>query len=258
MKQLLCLLSFVLILHSSQAQSASAEAKAAYLLAEEAFNSADWKGTLTYLEQCKSKLGKPNSKMLYLELMTEMELAKIDAAYYDKALATIAAFEKAPDAGSFNEEKTVEVMKTKLRIGKLKEEATKKAADAQRIEDQQNAEVARLAALGGIVVYESGGHGLVVAKSSIGKMTWGKAKQACEDLVLNGHDDWYLPNRKEMQQIYQNTQVGMRKNVSGLYDAYWTSEATLGFLAWTIYFDDGRIKSWGKDNKYYVLPVRQF
>jgi hypothetical protein len=132
MKQLLCLLSFVLVLHSSQAQSSATEAKAAYLLAEEAFNANEWKEALKYLEQCKAKIGTVNSKILYLQIMTEMELAKTDAAYYDAVARSINAFEKAPDAAAFNEEKTLEVMKIKVRLNNLRETAkTKEAAAAE-------------------------------------------------------------------------------------------------------------------------------
>lgn len=122
-KQLLCVLSFVLIVYSGHAQSSATEAKAAYLLAEESFNTGDWKEALKYLEQCKAKIGTANSKILYLQIMTEMELAKTDAAYYEAVAKTIAAFEKAPDAASFNEEKSLEVMKIKLRLNNLRETA---------------------------------------------------------------------------------------------------------------------------------------
>src|SRR5687768_14167820 len=78
------------------AQTSATEAKAAYLLAEEAFNSGDWKGTISYLEQAKKKIGDPNSKILYLQVMAEIEMAKSDTSYNTTALNTIAAFESAP------------------------------------------------------------------------------------------------------------------------------------------------------------------
>ena len=57
---------------------------------------------------------------------------------------------------------------------------------------------------GGIVVYEENGHGLVITLDQIGRgfVTFEEAKAACEDLVLNGYDDWYLPSKNEALLLY--------------------------------------------------------
>ena len=120
MKRILVIV-FSLLSMSSIAQTASAEAKAAYMLAEDAFAASDWKGTLSYLEECKKLIGTPNSKILYLQILTELELAKMDTAYNTAALKTIAAFEKAPDIKDFNEDKALEVMKSKIRLNRMLE-----------------------------------------------------------------------------------------------------------------------------------------
>jgi hypothetical protein len=55
---------------------------------------------------------------------------------------------------------------------------------------------------GGIVVYEKNGHGLVVAITDIvEEKDWNGAKQACEELVLNGYSDWRLPTKEELERI---------------------------------------------------------
>jgi hypothetical protein len=46
--------------------------------------------------------------------------------------------------------------------------------------------------------------GLVVAIRDIGYLNWSDAKTACEELVLNGYSDWYLPSIEELQFIYMN------------------------------------------------------
>ena len=57
---------------------------------------------------------------------------------------------------------------------------------------------------GGYVVYEKDGQGLVVAVTDLGKSKWDAAKIACDDLVLNGYDDWYLPTQDDLTAIYMN------------------------------------------------------
>lgn len=102
----------------TRAQSASAEAKAAYLLAEEEFGSGKYAAAITYLDQAAAKLGNANAKILYLKIMALQELAKQDEENLEPLKKAIAAFEKAPDFNSFNEEKQLEVMKLKLKLSK--------------------------------------------------------------------------------------------------------------------------------------------
>lgn len=179
---------------SLYAQTAATEAKAAYLLAEEAFSANDWKNAIAYLEDCKKKIGTPNSKILYLQIMTEMELAKTDSSYNASVLKTIADFEKAPDLKSFNEDKVLDVMKIKIRITRLQEQAEK-----DQLAKEERARL--LKTLGGTIVTEKEGHGLVMGNQDLGKMDFNKAIKACEDLVLNGHDDWRLPTLEEFNQM---------------------------------------------------------
>ncbi len=187
------LLSFMFTLNSI-AQISAAEAKAAYLLAEESFAASDWKGALSYLGESRKKIGKPNSKILYLQLMTELELAKTDTSYYREAVKTIADFEKAPDVKEFNEDKMMEVMKAKLRLNRLLE-----AREKERIAKEERA--AWMMTLGGVVVAEKDRHGFVMANEDIGKMNHADAKQACDDLELNGYSDWRLATADELSKI---------------------------------------------------------
>lgn len=258
MKSLFFSIVFLSFVNVSSAQTAVAEVKAAYLLAEEAYASNDYKNALDYLEQCKSKMGRPNSKILYLQIMSEIELANNDPAYYDKALATIGAFEKAPDIEQFNEEKTLEVMKTKLRIKKLKEANDLKAAEVRKQMQAAEQKAAYYRTLGGMVVYEKDGHGLVVATEDLGKMSWKKAKQTCDSLVLNGHDDWYLPTPDDFKLIYDNVYKTGRGTfmVKGA-STYWTSKDG-GMLGWFYDFKNNQANTQGKFLNGYVRPVRTF
>jgi hypothetical protein len=194
MKTLILFVFYFLSSFISFGQTAAAEAKAAYLLAEEAFATNDWKGTLSYLDECKKKIGTPNSKILYLQIMAEMELAKTDSTYNEAVLKTIAAFEKAPDVKKFNEDKSLEVMKAKIRLTRIQEQAAK-----EKLAREERAKWMKT--LGGTIVTEKDGHGLIMANQDIGKMTKVAAFKACRDLVLNGQNDWRLPTDGELLQM---------------------------------------------------------
>ncbi len=67
------------------------------------------------------------------------------------------------------------------------------------------------------------------------------AAKLCSDLVLNGFDDWYLPSKSELVELYNE-----RKNVGGFSDNfYWASTendndigAWRDSLAWYVNFTD--------------------
>ncbi len=67
------------------------------------------------------------------------------------------------------------------------------------------------------------------------------AAKLCSDLVLNGFDDWYLPSKSELVELYNE-----RVNVGGFErDYYWAStennndiEAFNDSLAWYMSFND--------------------
>lgn len=49
-----------------------------------------------------------------------------------------------------------------------------------------------------------------------GVMNWEQANESCEDLMIGGYDDWYLPCREELLYIVDH--------ISTLDDAYWASD----------------------------------
>jgi len=52
---------------------------------------------------------------------------------------------------------------------------------------------------GGIVIYKKNGHGLVVSLSDFKDNS--NAFATCQDLNLNGYDDWRLPTNEEFEKI---------------------------------------------------------
>ena len=118
MKKIILFLCLAFVSTAALAQSGSAEAKAAYLLAEEEFSSGKYALCISYLDQAATKLGSANAKILYLKIMALHALAEDDDTRLDALKKAINAFEKTPDFNSFNEEKQLEVMKMKLRLEK--------------------------------------------------------------------------------------------------------------------------------------------
>jgi hypothetical protein len=77
----------------------------------------------------------------------------------------------------------------------------------------------------------------------------------CDQLVLNGYNDWYLPSKDELQELYlQQAVVG---GFTGNY--YWTSSEITNTYAWSQYFTNGLQYNLGaKWIPNYVRPIRSF
>ncbi|MEQ1666518.1 MAG: hypothetical protein ABL927_14215, partial [Bdellovibrionales bacterium] len=99
---------------------------------------------------------------------------------------------------------------------------------------------------GGFVVFEENGHGLVAAVCDIGRMILNDAKAACDELVLNGYSDWYLPSNDELR--YMDWNLGMY-GIGGLDDNYCSSTESAAL---------GTFRSSNESNKCNVRPVRVF
>jgi len=92
---------------------------------------------------------------------------------------------------------------------------------------------------------------------------WDTAAQKVDELVFNGFDDWFLPSKDELDQMYGNLK---RKNLGDFKDDwYWCSTDTDYRRADTQHFKDGRMgsnygSSTGEKSAYrnYVRPIRQF
>jgi hypothetical protein len=80
------------------------------------------------------------------------------------------------------------------------------------------------------------------------------AAQLCADLVLDGYDDWFLPSKDELNELYKNRNV---IGVSGPGNYWSSSEATL-YLAWYQGFSGGSQHDSNKDLIFRVRAVRAF
>lgn len=84
----------------------------------------------------------------------------------------------------------------------------------------------------------------------------GIAAQLCDDLELNGYNDWFLPSIKELDLMYTNLHLNGQGNFVN--STYWSSTEMNSIYAWEQYFGDGDQNFINKDNDYYVRAVRKF
>jgi len=144
---------------------------------------------------------------------------------------------------------------------------------------------------GGIVFYfdSTGQHGLVCAPSGQGSFQWGCqgtniagtstafgtgqantnlilagcstrpiAASVCDDLVLNGYSDWYLPSLGELQLMYSNLYV---QGIGGFFSNTWywsSSQHGDPNYAWYVYFYNGSVPIGRKGSNDQVRAVRAF
>jgi len=82
----------------------------------------------------------------------------------------------------------------------------------------------------------------------------GIAAKLCDNLVLNGYSDWFLPSKDELNQMY------LQKNVIGNFalSIYWSSSESASYAAWCQYFTNGSQIDYAKNSPYFVRAIRAF
>ncbi len=112
---------------------------------------------------------------------------------------------------------------------------------------------------GGIIFYvdATGQRGLIAAESDLpgGDIyTWEAAKKACRELVKNGHSDWRLPTKEELNKLYKKRSV-----VGGFAGyVYWSSSEDGAGNAWSQAFSSGYQIQYYKSYLIRVRAVRAF
>ena len=77
----------------------------------------------------------------------------------------------------------------------------------------------------------------------------------CENLVENGHTDWYLPARFEMATLYNNRDLILNFLIGPT--PYWTSSEVTGDTASRVRFSDGNQSNFNKTSAYFARCVRR-
>jgi len=92
-------------------------------------------------------------------------------------------------------------------------------------------------------------------------MTWESAITHCENLSLDGHSDWRLPNLKELTSLVDDTKTNPAISTAFEHTAssfYWSSTTYAGYAsrAWYVYFGYGNQYYYRKSDSNYVRCVR--
>jgi hypothetical protein len=94
------------------------------------------------------------------------------------------------------------------------------------------------------------------AKIVAGCSETGIAARICNDLVLNGYSDWFLPSKDELNLMYQNLKLA---GIGGFADDYyWSSSESSSYYAWVQYFYNGYQTNYYKGYNERVRAVRAF
>jgi hypothetical protein len=91
---------------------------------------------------------------------------------------------------------------------------------------------------------------------------WEAAIDHCEALTLGGHQDWRLPNIKELKSIVDRTRVNPAIPIEFVWAAsgnpYWSSTtfSSNHTYAWAVFFNNGNAADVDKINTRFVRCVR--
>ncbi|MBN1364647.1 MAG: InlB B-repeat-containing protein [Syntrophaceae bacterium] len=102
---------------------------------------------------------------------------------------------------------------------------------------------------------------IVAQVTGVGGTTIPYAAKLCLDYSVGEgaqiHDDWYLPSKDELAQLYANRDV---KRSGGFTDdeGYWSSSEYGQWDAWSQWFSDGRQTGTYKSSGRLVRPIRNF
>ena len=113
--------------------------------------------------------------------------------------------------------------------------------------------------LGGYLIYEKNGHGLIASVELVGKGDFEEAKKKCDDLNTNGFDDWRLPTKEEFDLIHPKLNY-KKMGTGGIFKStwYWTATEIDKGNAWTHNLNTGMQSSYFKDFKCNIMAVRSF
>ena len=96
---------------------------------------------------------------------------------------------------------------------------------------------------------------LIVSEIDLGCVDWETAKKLCTDYRGGGFDDWRLPTKDELNQIYSLHRMSVCEFVATY---YWSSSETSSTNSWKQGFFSGYQSNANKYDSNYVRAVRGF
>ncbi|WP_336235713.1 DUF1566 domain-containing protein [Achromobacter dolens] len=94
--------------------------------------------------------------------------------------------------------------------------------------------------------------GLVNTIALLGRDETLPAASAAKAYSADGHADFYLPAKRELQIIAANLPHLFQPT------PYWTSTPYGSYYAWAVYFESGGVITWSRSGVFRVRPVRRF
>jgi hypothetical protein len=91
--------------------------------------------------------------------------------------------------------------------------------------------------------------------------TTGIAADICDTLILGGYNDWFLPSRDELNEMYLNIGQGsVLGNIGGFANIYWSSTELANSTSYALlqYFTNGYPYQGSKSHNHNVRAVRAF
>lgn len=78
-----------------------------------------------------------------------------------------------------------------------------------------------------------------------------------DSFSYNGYYDWFMPSLNELKEIYWNLKDVSEANIYR-YSRYWSSTEVNNTHAATLYFDNGTVTAWDKDQSCTIRPIRRY
>jgi len=96
--------------------------------------------------------------------------------------------------------------------------------------------------------------GSLMVSEELGRHNWYEAIDLCENYKGEGFNDWRLPTKEELNELYK-----YHKKFGGFVDHYyWSSSEYSATIAWSQCFANGDQFGTSKNYSYYVRAVRSF
>lgn len=109
-------------------------------------------------------------------------------------------------------------------------------------------------AAGGIIIGFQCDDAIIMASSPQGSMNWFEAFEFCGTFFHDGHNDWSLPTKNQLNLAWVNREKLDDLNLD--YSWYWSSTLHSARGSWSQYFCDGFQDGSGKNCIFRVRPVR--